>query len=202
MKTEAFKCPHCGKPIKTVENEYLYGSPLRNCEKCKNQYVDRRYHEIALDGIREEDINPSEAEIKSRRNSGLISIAIGIGSFVLFIVIIALGWIIFPLPLVTYYGIVKGVSSLKESTKGSIENKRKMLEIEKQQSFARMQNPQYVEQLRAAGFNVSVNNQPSNSTCSTPQSAQPQASPKKVCAMCGAELLEDAAFCNRCGTKI
>lgn len=46
------KCPHCGKTlISYVEWEWKYGTPIRTCRSCGKKYLDRRYHEIAVEGI-------------------------------------------------------------------------------------------------------------------------------------------------------
>lgn len=49
-------CPYCKAKIffyyeKERENEWKYGSPIRPCRKCGKNYVDGRYHEIAVEGI-------------------------------------------------------------------------------------------------------------------------------------------------------
>ena len=45
-------CPECGKKFMFYDdNQYYYGSPVRTCKKCGEQYIDRRYHEIAIEGI-------------------------------------------------------------------------------------------------------------------------------------------------------
>lgn len=46
-------CPNCGKDLGLFLRRDLYGSPFRTCPKCKKEYVDRRYKELAIlpDGI-------------------------------------------------------------------------------------------------------------------------------------------------------
>ena len=45
-------CPYCkAKIFFYYEEEWLYGSPIRTCKKCGKNYVDDRYHEIAVEGI-------------------------------------------------------------------------------------------------------------------------------------------------------
>lgn len=55
-------CPYCGATISLsyVEKEWKYGSPIRTCKKCKKNYIDGRYHEIAVEGIA-----PNTLSIKS-----------------------------------------------------------------------------------------------------------------------------------------
>lgn len=53
------KCPHCGKDVSLnyVQREWKYGSPIRVCKKCNQKYIDKRYHEIAVDGINPDSFN-------------------------------------------------------------------------------------------------------------------------------------------------
>lgn len=45
-------CPHCGTELFAYnECEWKYGSPIRTCKICKNDYIDKRYHEIVIEGI-------------------------------------------------------------------------------------------------------------------------------------------------------
>ena len=44
------KCPHCGKIVSTrAANDYRYGSPLKNCRFCKENYLDPFFHELAAE---------------------------------------------------------------------------------------------------------------------------------------------------------
>lgn len=154
VKVPAFKCPHCGNDLGVAMDAYLYGSPFRVCSKCKNSYVDKRYHEIAIEGIRQEDSNPTDADKKVNRKTGSLAILLGLGLFALFIIILFFGWIFYPLPIFGILSIGVGISAFKNNSKKKLEKTRRTLEFEKQQSFLRMQNPQYVEQLRAIGYDI------------------------------------------------
>ncbi len=44
------KCPHCGTNLGEYIESSDYGSPVRTCRKCGGQYLDRRYHEIEIEG--------------------------------------------------------------------------------------------------------------------------------------------------------
>ncbi len=190
MKKIIIKCPHCGNSLKEEDNAYLYGSPFRVCSKCKNTYVDNRYHEIAIEGIRQEDINPTEADMKAQRKSGWKWIWIGIGMNALFIIILFTGWMIFPLPIFGVSFIISGSRSIKNVSPKQLEKKRKEIEAEKQQSLLRIQNPEYLEQLRTIGYNIPFSE----------QSAPVQQPQQKICASCGTHLDENDRFCPKCGT--
>lgn len=190
MKVPTFKCPHCGNNLGTAVNAYLYGSPFRVCNKCKNSYVDNRYHEIAIEGIRREDINPTEADKQSHRKSGWKAIWIGVGMIALFIIILFTGWIVFPLPIFGVISLIGGIGAMKGDSQKELEKTRRALEIERQQSMLRIQNPQYVEQLRAIGYNIQTNAQPAGVTYSS----------QNTCGNCGTALEQNDRFCPKCGT--
>ena len=45
-------CPHCGKKIFHYnQKQWKYGSPIRTCKYCNGKYIDKRYHEIVIDGV-------------------------------------------------------------------------------------------------------------------------------------------------------
>ncbi len=154
MAKQTLKCPNCNKNIGTIEDDYLYGSPLRMCPKCKQTYHDPRYHEIAIEGIRQNDINPDAEFIAKKRKSGMLTILGGVGVMVAFILLIFVGWIFYLFPVISVMLISGGISTLSSTSESAIEKKRLALESERQLSLARMQNPQYVAQLRSLGYNV------------------------------------------------
>lgn len=145
-------CPHCKTNMGLATEQYLYGSPFRVCKKCKKTYVDARYHEIAVEGIRQEDIEPSEEQLKKKRRSGRATVWAGVGVFALFFLILAAGWIVYPLPVIAVICMINGSGKVRECSKKGLEKIRRNLEIEAAQSNQRMQDPQYVEQLRSVGY--------------------------------------------------
>ncbi len=50
-------CPNCKERLMTTSrnHDYNYGSPLKLCPHCRQFYVDKQYHEIAIEGVRAED---------------------------------------------------------------------------------------------------------------------------------------------------
>ena len=46
-----WNCPRCGKKNREKCNAWVYGSPIRNCKECNAEYFDRRWREIALEGV-------------------------------------------------------------------------------------------------------------------------------------------------------
>ncbi len=58
MKIANGGCPECGKKFFYYdERQIYYGSMIRECKKCKSQYIDLRYHEIEIDGINKKELS-------------------------------------------------------------------------------------------------------------------------------------------------
>ncbi|MGN0583645.1 MAG: hypothetical protein ACI4KB_13180 [Oscillospiraceae bacterium] len=58
MKTAGDRCPECGRKFFYYDSrQRYYGSPVRTCKKCNSQYLDLRYHEIAVEGIPESELS-------------------------------------------------------------------------------------------------------------------------------------------------
>lgn len=60
---QGYKCPQCSTALKVTApgKAYFYGSPIRQCPKCAYSYLDRNYHEIEIDGIREADLSVKQS---------------------------------------------------------------------------------------------------------------------------------------------
>lgn len=51
-----FRCPSCGKKLfDYYPRVRKYGKIIRTCKKCRADFLDPRYHEMAIDGILEEE---------------------------------------------------------------------------------------------------------------------------------------------------
>lgn len=44
-------CPECGARVHEKCNAWVYGSPIRTCPKCKKEFLDKRWREVAIDGF-------------------------------------------------------------------------------------------------------------------------------------------------------
>ena len=147
------KCPHCGKKLGKIDpDEYLYGSPLQVCPGCKSEYFDARYHEIAVDGMRETDVSLDGAFLSKKRKNGMWTILGGIGVMVLFIVMCIVGVVFYFFPIISILLIVNGIKTIKSTNKDGIEKRRQELAREAQRSQERMQDSEYVEKLRYYGY--------------------------------------------------
>lgn len=44
-------CPKCGARVHEKCNAWVYGSPVRTCPHCKEEFLDKRWREVAIDGF-------------------------------------------------------------------------------------------------------------------------------------------------------
>lgn len=144
-------CPNCGKKLSNYNpNSYLYGSPIRYCKKCKGAYVDRNYHEIAVDGFPKEEMKAS-AGLKTAL-IGLIVSVVAAGIFLCEIMFSEYYHTIFP--ILAVMGIVMIVMGIVDSIRVKSGAKAGSMEKLRQESIGRLQNPQYAMQLAELGYNV------------------------------------------------
>lgn len=144
-------CPHCGKKFSDYNAESCdYGTPVRKCSSCGGAYLDRRYHEMAVDGYPQSGFD-CKVSIKTML-------------FGLVFLLIALAYTAYTMHFRGYYSVkivctavlaavvmVVGIIDLI-SIKTGIKMKRfekKMAESEK-----RLENPEYAQILAELGYSV------------------------------------------------
>lgn len=144
-------CPNCGKRLSDYNpNTYLYGSPIRYCKKCKGAYVDRNYHEIAIDGFPKEEMKASTG-LKTAL-FGLIVSVVSAGIFLCEIIFSEYYHTIFP--ILAIVGIVMIILGIVDSIRVKSGSKAGSMEKLRQESIQRLQNVQYAMQLAELGYNV------------------------------------------------
>ncbi len=52
-------CPKCGEKTREQSNTWAYGSPIRLCPRCKQEYLDKRWREVAIDGFDPRGTSPA-----------------------------------------------------------------------------------------------------------------------------------------------
>ena len=144
-------CPNCGRLVGTfVVGDYRYGSPLKNCPKCKAEYINPVFHEIEVDGI-----SPDAFNIK------LLATGILIG-----IIFFAISAVIHYFEVTTqrYYHtapiaimIISVIVILFAAgniilIKTGLKTKR--TERKRQESVERLSNPAYASRLKELGYDV------------------------------------------------
>jgi len=51
-------CPKCGEKTREQCNAWGYGSPIRFCTRCKQEYLDQRFREVAIQGFDPKSTSP------------------------------------------------------------------------------------------------------------------------------------------------
>ncbi len=145
------KCPHCGREgFAYVERQWYQGSPVRQCKRCRQTYLDKRYHEVAVEGF-----EPGSLSVK---NSGFM-IGAGIIDTVLFglihigekrlfssyhlsfVFIAIIGLLLIVMGVIDFIRIVTGLKAKKQ---------KKVLE----QSEKRLMDKNYAKLLAQQGYEV------------------------------------------------
>ena len=152
------KCSGCGVKLSIVEQGrvHRYGSPIRQCPRCARSYVDRNYHEIEIEGIRESDISLKKS--------------LGITLFCLILCIACVAAIIFlyayrspnaifvKKPTVFILGaLLFGLGffvMVGDTVKILTGARKRELEKERQESVKRLSNREYVLMLQQLGYKI------------------------------------------------
>ena len=147
---ETGKCPHCNAAIEgTFKNVYIYGSPIRTCKKCKKQYLNRHFHEIAIDGIRPEDLSTKN---NGKMILGTLISSIFFGTATVFTYssgrMFALSLILALASVFFFFGMILDTIKVKTGKKA------KEFEKKGQESRQRLQNKEYALTLARLGYPV------------------------------------------------
>ena len=143
-------CPNCGERIRESCNAWVYGSPIRYCNKCRQEYLDKRWREVAIDGFDPKSTDPSFY-----------------GKCCLFfalVTVIAGGYLYYSVHYKGYYAIANvGIFLLGVFATGmsivlvlrnvlgyEAKNNAKYLE----ESKKRLANPEYVKKLQEYGYHI------------------------------------------------
>lgn len=205
-------CPHCHYMYAKAigQNNVVYGSPIQTCPRCHYNFIDKDYHEIAIDGpLYGEDkritfasvcvfvvgclIIASAIDLLINKNSG------GIWELIIGVVVIALS-------LFKFF-----------THKQSLE----VLEEERIASERRLSNPEYIKQLLEIKYPMPkrysdlVDARYKQIDCveyKVPNKQEPVSEtvsytllPKeniKFCRRCGAKITPNAQFCSNCGYNL
>ncbi len=144
-------CPKCGKIDGEYNiNEYRYGSPIRKCKKCGNKFVNKFYHEIAVDGAA-----PGAFDVMQKVKAMLVVL----GLFLICVIIHAIEifyrdsyHILFPLMAVicifSFLFFVGDIIAIKSGLK------QKRTDKQYAESIERLKNTEYARELESCGYNV------------------------------------------------
>ena len=146
------ECPWCYKKIQSYNsNEYKYGSPIVYCKGCGKKYIDRRYHELACEGIPQSELNT-----KRYKNMALLGLAFTVG-LVLFCLFThyTRGTVMIEFLLMIPISALVVIFNIVELIKVKTGIKQKQLMQYMQQSQERVKDPVYAAELEENGYYIS-----------------------------------------------
>ena len=213
MQSNTVNCPHCHGVQPGTPNDYYYGSPLQTCRRCKKMFLDKRYHEIAVEGLRSEDTAFRSTAAKLAPFICLAMIALGVVTLLTYdgsrMKIRILG------PLLGVLGLIGLIPSIRALTKSGHAKAMAALDEKRRESEQRLRNPTYAAALADLGYAVpavylsasvappygQAPAAPDQRATPVPQNAAPvpQNAPIGACARCGNYLHRGDRFCDRCG---
>ena len=135
-------CPHCGNVVESGKDKHIqYGSPLRKCKKCGEEYVDDNYIEAATQNI--ETVYEKEFSWGSLVYIaiGVLFLFMGISEVYILLIVIGAGALIL--------GVVSFISNIKYKPKEDPALQREIIASQK-----RLENPYYVLALNKANIYV------------------------------------------------
>ena len=144
-------CPCCGKPISNYNaSSRDYGTPIRKCKCCGQQYLDRRYIELAVEPPDPRDLSAA---------AGLKIALIGLGMFVVsggftFFTIHFRGYYYRKMALAAILSVVVMIFGIIDSIRTKTGAKQKSLDKKKEASEQRLMDRAYAQQLAELGYNV------------------------------------------------
>lgn len=152
-KNEAIACGKCGKVFfgeKEKKEPYLYGSPFRVCPDCGEEYFDRRYHEIVVDGI--------YVEHRLYLPVWQILATVAVISFLAYSLSSYAAWTFGLDGLVVLFAIAAGLTvlmvCLDVTAFRRYLRRRKRLIVLKEESVERVKQRKYIEKLETVGLKV------------------------------------------------
>lgn len=145
-------CPHCGKEMKGyMETQFDFGSPIQTCKKCKGTYLDRRYHEIEIDGV------GNAAEMSGKRAKFLAVFGLiffGVALLLNLGMVLSVGRYSVRGVMIMLLGLIMMVGGLIEGIMVKTGVKERQLEKKRLESQRRLENPEYARTLAELGYLV------------------------------------------------
>ena len=144
------KCPGCMKMNRERCNSWFYGSPIRRCKYCGMEYLDKRWREVALQGVDPRSEN-STLYLVGTIFFGIITLVLlnivvkdltvenyFAWDVVMFMAIAVMGTII---SIVMFIRIITGIEA-RTAAKYMAESER------------RLRNPEYANKLATMGYRI------------------------------------------------
>ena len=134
----------------TITRSWRYESPIRTCIKCKKKYVDTRYHEIVIDGIRPDVLSVDAAATGVLIGTVFAAICLGVtywsisydGSYYPMMVLLGIMGVIMMIGcMADFLIIITGV-------------KKRRFDALREKSDQRLQDKSYAQELLSVGYDV------------------------------------------------
>lgn len=145
------KCPYCGKEISGYSPAARdYGSPIRTCRKCNQNYLDSRFIELAV-----EEPAPRDLSATAGLKIALIGAAFFLASvgYTLF-AIYSSGVYSLKVVIIAICGVVLLIYGIIDSIRVKTGAKMKSLEKKRALSEQRLMDKAYAHRLYELGYNV------------------------------------------------
>ena len=142
-------CPECKTKNREACNTWMYGSPIRQCEACRSEYLDRRFREVAIDGF---DPRCNNAKFYVKGALFLLAIALVCGVVIYFQY--ARGYYSMKVVAAGALSALGAVACLIMSIRIKLGFQNKDNEKYMEESKARLSDSQYVEKLRKYGYKI------------------------------------------------
>lgn len=143
-------CPKCGAKYKESCNTWMYGSPIRICRNCNEEYIDNRWREVAVEGF---DPRSGNADFYLKGTLGLIAFTL-ICAALLFWMINSSGHFPVKMAACVIGGILGSLFCGYRLFRIKSGSEAKDNAIYMEESKKRMQNKEYVKKLEEYGYNI------------------------------------------------
>ena len=144
-------CPYCGENVKDYkENSWEYGSPIRKCEKCGNKYINKCYHEIAVEGIEPDAMNAKQS---------VIFMLMGVATMIVsalatFETVHFWGFYYVKVVCIGFIGLIVAVGMIIDILRIKTGAKAHKFDSLCAESVQRLQNAEYARELASIGYDV------------------------------------------------
>lgn len=144
-------CPYCGKKFNDYNaSSQDYGSPVRKCRYCKKEYLDERYHEIAIEGYSDKSLNVKNSMKVIPIGLILFVIAGGMSAYTIYF----RGYYMMKGVAAAFGGLIIMIFGIVDAVRIKTGLKARSLENKKEESEKRLRNKEYAQLLSELGYPV------------------------------------------------
>lgn len=144
-------CPHCKKRFSSYNaSSSDFGSPIRKCRYCQKEYLDRRYHEIAVEGWNESSLNPMNSLKVAGIGLAGVLIAGGLTAYTIY----TKGYYMMKGALAGILAFVIMIVGIVDFIRVKTGAKQRSIDKKKVESEERLKNREYAMLLAENGYNV------------------------------------------------